>query len=133
MAIASKVLTRVFKYQSLTLPDPGPDKTPEQVKAMYSGPYPELATAVVEGPQTKGDTSTYTFTRAVGTKGAGHIQALRAIARGEPKVESNPLNGATVSQIEEAKACSKIAQAITSQPLASTPITPPASAFSLYG
>lgn len=133
MAIQSTELTRVFKYQSLTLPDPGRDKTPEQVKQMYSGQYPELATAVVEGPQTKGGTCTYTFTRAVGSKGVAHAQALRELAQGKSTVDEGPLRGATVGQIEEAKQCSKIALAITSQPLASTPLTPPASAFSLYG
>lgn len=65
----STLLKRVFKYNGLTLADPDASMAPGQVAAFYAAQYPELATAVVEGPVTKGDTATYSFTRAAGAKG----------------------------------------------------------------
>ena len=45
-----EALTRVFIYNGVKLPDPGPNLSVEQVRDMYVATYPELATAVVEGP-----------------------------------------------------------------------------------
>lgn len=69
MAIEIKKVVRVFKYNSVTLPDPGETLSPDQVRDLYSASYPELANAVVEGPETKGNEMTYKFVKAVGTKG----------------------------------------------------------------
>ena len=69
MAIKIQSLSRVFAYGSITLPDPGGNLVPEQVKEMFAAAYPELTNATVEGPETKGDKMIYTFRRAVGTKG----------------------------------------------------------------
>jgi PRTRC genetic system protein C len=63
-------LTRKFQYNSITLGDPNPALTPEQVKEVFAAQYPELTNSVIEGPVTKGGTATYKFTRAVGSKGA---------------------------------------------------------------
>ena len=63
-------LAREFHYNGLSLPDPGAQHTPEQVRDMYSAAYPEITTAAIEGPEKKGDKLVYTFKRAVGTKGA---------------------------------------------------------------
>ena len=41
----------------------------EEVKALYAAQYPELATAVVNGPEAAGDKMRYTFERAIGSKG----------------------------------------------------------------
>lgn len=38
MAIEVKKLTREFSYNGMTLMDPGPQFTPEQVKDVYSAP-----------------------------------------------------------------------------------------------
>ncbi|MDC7692556.1 PRTRC system protein C [Vogesella indigofera] len=60
---------RVFKYGSVSLPDPMPSGSPEQVKQLLCAAYPELASAGIEGPSVKGNKLVYTFMRAVGTKG----------------------------------------------------------------
>lgn len=62
-------LTRVFKYNGTSLPDPGTDMTPEEVRDLYSATYAELATASIEGPEPKGNQLVYSFRKAVGTKG----------------------------------------------------------------
>lgn len=69
MAIAVSTLKRVFKYNSLTLPDPGPNLSLESVKSLFAMQFPELTNSVIEGPATKNNTATYTFLRAVGSKG----------------------------------------------------------------
>lgn len=69
MAVKSTVLERKFSYTSITLNDPSPTMSPEEVMGFYSAQFPELLTAVVEGPTTKNGVSVYTFTRAAGSKG----------------------------------------------------------------
>lgn len=64
-----EVLERVFIFNGMKLPDPGPGLSVEQVRDMYVATYPEIATAAVEGPSPVNGTMQYTFTRAVGTKG----------------------------------------------------------------
>lgn len=70
MAIETKQLERAFRYNSVSLPDPGPAYSIEQVRDMYSGAYPDITTAAIEGPDEKDGKLVYTFRRAVGTKGA---------------------------------------------------------------
>lgn len=90
-----QTLTRVFAYNGMELPDPDATRSPAQVKDVYAAMYPELTTAEVEGPVTKGDRMTYTFKRSTGTKGKsdsvkGEAQKvpfadrLAAIAAGQP-------------------------------------------------
>lgn len=69
MAITVNTIKRVFKYNGMTLQDPGPSMSIKAVLALFAPQFPELTNAVVEGPVTKGNTSTYTFSRAVGSKG----------------------------------------------------------------
>lgn len=69
MAIKVEKLAREFVFNGVKLPDPNPDFTVEQVRDMYVGTYPDLATAAVEGPETLNGTMKYTFVRAVGAKG----------------------------------------------------------------
>lgn len=69
MAIQVQTLKRVFRYNSLRLPDPAPTMTPDQVRDLYSATYAELATAVVEGPETKNGEMVFSFKKQVGTKG----------------------------------------------------------------
>jgi len=47
--IEAKSLSRSFTYNGVKLPDPDPRMTPEEVKAVYSHQYPELATAAITG------------------------------------------------------------------------------------
>jgi len=73
MAITVNQLKRVFKFEKngtdVTLPDPNPDFTVEEVVRFYAPQYPELTTAAIEGPKTDGDTAVYTLNETVGTKG----------------------------------------------------------------
>lgn len=69
-------LKRVFRYNGITLADPNPGASPDTVMATYAIMYPELANAVLEGPVIKDGVATYTFLKAVGTKGAGDKPAL---------------------------------------------------------
>lgn len=62
-------LTRVFTYNGLTLPDPSPDMTPEQVRDIYSATYAEIGTAAIDGPKFEGNRMVFEFTRAVRDKG----------------------------------------------------------------
>ena len=64
-----EVLERVFVFNGMRLPDPGPNLTVEQVRDMYVATYPDLATAALEGPSPVNGAMQYTFTRSVGTKG----------------------------------------------------------------
>lgn len=68
---STKALTRRFKYGAQTLPDPGPQMTVEEVKALYAASrFPELTTAEIGEPEMSASTITYTFERTAGTKGA---------------------------------------------------------------
>ncbi|WP_031501124.1 PRTRC system protein C [Bryobacter aggregatus] len=62
-------MTRLFTFNGIRLPDPNPNMSVEEVKALYSAQYPELATAVVNGPEAVGDKMRYSFERAIGSKG----------------------------------------------------------------
>jgi PRTRC genetic system protein C len=62
-------LTRSFAYAGVTLPDPNPGLSVDQVRDVYSATYPELATAAVEGPETRDGKMVYSFRRAAGMKG----------------------------------------------------------------
>jgi len=67
------ILDRVFKVkigsQEISLDDPSPKFTPERVMNFYSGAYPILTTAKVEGPEIFEDQILYRFTTTLGTKG----------------------------------------------------------------
>ncbi len=68
MAINIEKLEREFHYNGLVLPDV-PGQSPEDVRSIYAAAYPEITSAVIEGPERKGEKLVYTFKRAVGTKG----------------------------------------------------------------
>ena len=69
MALTVTKMTRVFQFNGIRLPDPNPEMSVDSVKALYSAQYPELTTAVVNGPEAVGDKMRYTFDRAIGSKG----------------------------------------------------------------
>ena len=69
MPVETRVLNRTFRYNGLVLPDPDRRLTPEQVRDTYAAQYPEITTAVIEGPDTSGETLEFKFSRAIGTKG----------------------------------------------------------------
>ena len=68
-SLKTEVLLREFHYNSMRIPDPGPDLTVDQVRDLLTPNYPEIATASVTGPEDTGSVLRYTFSRAIGTKG----------------------------------------------------------------
>lgn len=64
---------RKFKFKKgnevLTLDDPNPNFTKEEVLSIYSGTYLELTTATVGEPELKDGVAVYEFKTTVGTKG----------------------------------------------------------------
>lgn len=69
MPVEITKLAREFTFNGMKLPDPNPNFSVEQVREIYVGTHPDLATATVEGPDAKGDKLVYRFIRAVGAKG----------------------------------------------------------------
>jgi PRTRC genetic system protein C len=69
MTVKIEKLERVFLFKGSKLPDVNPEFSVEQVRDMYVNTYPELATAVVEGPTPMNGAMQYVFTRTVGAKG----------------------------------------------------------------
>lgn len=64
-----QTLTRIFRYNGMTLADPSPTMSPQQVIEHYASAFPELNTATIEGPTEENGTLVYVLTKAVGTKG----------------------------------------------------------------
>ena len=62
-------LTRWFTYLGVTLPDPNPRLTIEDVRAFYATQYPDIVTAAINGPEVVGDRLVYRLSKAIGTKG----------------------------------------------------------------
>lgn len=57
------------KGETIKLPDPNPEFTPQEVMDFYSGTYAELTTASWNGPTISNDKRIYTFTTVIGNKG----------------------------------------------------------------
>ena len=72
MAIAVTKLKREFKFSKggtpVTLPDPNPEFSIEEVLQFYSGQYPELTTATFDSPKVDGNKAVYSVKTTVGTK-----------------------------------------------------------------
>lgn len=66
-------LKREFRFKKdntdVTLPDPNPEFTTNEVLQFYSGQYPELTTATMDGPKVDGEKAVYSVKTTVGTKG----------------------------------------------------------------
>ena len=69
MTLQVTALRRIFRYNGAKLADPQPTLTPDQVRQFYAATFPELATAIVEGPSTTEREQVFEFRRSVGTKG----------------------------------------------------------------
>jgi PRTRC genetic system protein C len=63
------VLSRYFEFNGVRLPDIDPKLSPEEIRNLYAHQYPDLATAIITGPEAVGDKLRYQFTRAIGSKG----------------------------------------------------------------
>ena len=73
MALQVTKLTREFKFKKdgkdISLPDPNPEFSAEEVMKFYSGTYPELTNGIVEGPTVVGDKANYSITTRAGKLG----------------------------------------------------------------
>lgn len=69
MALTVTKPVREFLFSGVRLPDPNKAMTVDDVRNFYCGTYPELATAVVNGPEAIGNKLRYSFDRVVGSKG----------------------------------------------------------------
>lgn len=72
MALEVTNLKREFTFKkdgtTVTLPDPNPDYSVEEVMQFYGGQYPELTTATLDEPKIEGNRATYKVRTTVGTK-----------------------------------------------------------------
>ena len=68
-SLKAEVLLREFNYNGVRIPDPAPQMSVEQVRDLLTPTYPEIATATLTGPEDTGTTLSYTFSRAIGSKG----------------------------------------------------------------
>lgn len=63
-------LTRVFRFGSISLPDPDPSLSPEEVVKLYVPNYPLLEMATIGEPYVEGENMAYPLNRQeVKTKG----------------------------------------------------------------
>lgn len=84
-------LVREFNYNGAKLVDPAPSMTIAQVRDFFSATYPEIVNAEIEGPVVNGSRSTYTFRRAVGTKGSDTPTTSEKLADLAALADSIPL------------------------------------------
>jgi PRTRC genetic system protein C len=64
-----QILGRDFVYRGISLEDPDPKLSIEEIRSFYANQFPELTTTAITGPETVGDRLRYRFERAIGTKG----------------------------------------------------------------
>jgi PRTRC genetic system protein C len=73
MSLSITSLERVFRFKNgnaeITLQDPNPAMSPDEVMDFFSNSYPELTTATVHGPEIENDRIIYRFKTTIGTKG----------------------------------------------------------------
>lgn len=62
-------IKRGFTYNNQNLGDPNPNLPPAQVKELFAAAKPELASALIEGPELINGRLIYRFVVQVGTKG----------------------------------------------------------------
>jgi PRTRC genetic system protein C len=63
------VVTREFNFNGVKIPDPDKTLSPEEVRSVLATMYPDIATALITGPEAVGDKLRYNFVRAIGAKG----------------------------------------------------------------
>lgn len=131
-------IERKFKYNSVTLPDPNADLSPDQIREFYATQYPELNNAVVEGPVTKNDVATWTFTRAAGAKGAGGkpAQSAKDVMRAAAAQPTNSQGDALALAVRAGKhmaAAAGIASVALERRGGHAAMDMPSSAFGIWG
>ena len=71
LVIAEMNRAFTFKHnaETITLSDPDPAMSPEQVMSFFSNTYPALTPATVHGPKIENDKAVYEFKTTIGVKG----------------------------------------------------------------
>jgi PRTRC genetic system protein C len=69
MSITIKTLPRTFRFGSITLNDPDPVMSVDEVKLFYSHQYPEMATATVLAGRVVGEKIEHVIQASYGSKG----------------------------------------------------------------
>lgn len=130
-------IIRSFKYNSVTLPDPNPVLSADQIREFYATQYPELNNATVEGPVTKNAVATYTFARAAGAKGASPTRgkAQEIVARALKPAGMDSADALMYSAIDGryAPEALRIGQVATTYSAAANPMTVPSAAYGMWG
>jgi PRTRC genetic system protein C len=129
-------IARKFKYNSVTLPDPNADMSPEEVREFFATQFPELLNAVVEGPVTKDNTSTYTFTRAAGAKGAVQpASAAEIVVRVAQAPRRSTVDALVLAAkaSEHSRASSLIGAVAASRASQGRPMFMPSQAYGIWG
>lgn len=63
------MITKKNKKDNITLPDPHPDMSVQEVLNHYKGTYPEISTATVDGPKLEENKAVYSIKTVIGTHG----------------------------------------------------------------
>jgi PRTRC genetic system protein C len=74
------VIEREFNFNGVRMPDPDKNLSPEEVRAVLSTIYPDIATASITGPEPVGNKLVYRFSRAIEIRGAFAFFLLPSIA-----------------------------------------------------
>jgi PRTRC genetic system protein C len=74
MALQIQNMSRVFQIEgkgknNVTLEDPNPHFTPQEVVSFYSNTYPEITNSNIAGPEIEGGKAVYKISSVVGSKG----------------------------------------------------------------
>ena len=132
-------LTRKFRYNSVTLPDPNDSMSPDQVREFYATQFPELNNALIEGPTTANGVSTWQFVRAAGAKGRDESTPIRQITDAR-KLINLALEAGTASALpptpfegETNRYVGRLVQVICSRSSGGRAMSPPSSAFGIWG
>lgn len=133
-------LTRKFKYNSVTLPDPNESMSPDQVREFFATQYPELNNALLEGPVTANGVSTWTFVRAAGAKGrtkapiaAQGSQARELIMKAMETGVAGTASSAVLPVKGNAPSTARLVQVLTRKESGGQAMSLPSSAFGIWG
>jgi PRTRC genetic system protein C len=133
-------LTRKFKYNSVTLPDPNESMSPDQVREFFATQYPELNNALLEGPVTANGVSTWTFVRAAGAKGRSEApvmaqgnQARELIMKAMATGAAGTAPATLVPVRESAQYAGRLVRVLARKESNGQAMSLPSSAFGIWG
>ena len=133
-------LTRKFRYNSLTLPDPNESMTIDQVREFYATQFPELNNAVTEGPTTENGVATWKFIRAAGAKGrieaapsATLLDARSLIERAVTAGATGSLPAMEMKSNNDRQAAARLVTVLSDSRSSGQPAGMPSQAFGIWG